>query len=442
MPDRVSYLCHDSARFSQLDTNGGTQTAAGVIQISHAELALQLHSIILRITSKMLTKSFSGSRDFSLAMDIGETVAAGIITASSIENATASVIKHSPVVHPVTGETLHPRPSHCLRRHIDGSEELAVRYVHTHVDGYTLGRLILIYPRPLSNLLIQTYDYACSLHEEWTFLLRSRWCKMKGLYIVTRYLSLIFLATDLYLYFSPNENPGKCRVLENIQSGTCTVHSCMHVLPEGYYFSLTGLGTVLVISSEYFFVSRTYVLWNKNRILLAAIVCTSFVSSKSTHNIQASGRCISQIVIVATFGIVFVTDVPAAYATSTIPGITGCYQSPSSYQLFIPFLLLSLFEMGLLILTLIHAIQSWWANQSRLYVLLVNHNISYYACGFLFSVTNVITPLLLQDSYQTILNSVQFIMLAILATRMHLHLWEVNRHPRGSTSALVHIPMS
>ncbi|KAG2054100.1 hypothetical protein BDR06DRAFT_955689 [Suillus hirtellus] len=255
----------------------------------------------------------------------------------------------------------------------------------------------------MSMAILWTYDYACSLHEEWTFLLRSRWCKMKGLYIVTRYLSFIFLATDLYLYFAPNENPGKCRVLENIQS---------------------GLGTVLVIFSEYFFVSRTYVLWNQNRILLAAIVCTSF------------------IVIVATFGIVFVTDVPAAYATSTIPGITGCYQSPSSYKLFIPFLLLSLFEMGLLILTLIHAIQSWWKNQSRLYVLLVNHNISYYACGFLFSVMNIITPLLLQDSYRAVLNSVQFIMLAILATRMHLHLWQANRHPHGSTSLLVHIPMS
>lgn len=128
----------------------------------------------------------------------------------------------------------------------------------------------------------------------------------------------------------------KCRVLENIQSGMCTVHSCMHVLPEGYYCLLTGLGTVLVIFSECidrfpcimcvsdpihpdFFVSRTYVLWNKNRILLAAIVCTSFVSSKSTHDIQASGRCISQIVIIATFGIVFVNDVPAACTFSNLP---------------------------------------------------------------------------------------------------------------------------
>ncbi|KAG1862934.1 hypothetical protein C8R48DRAFT_208288 [Suillus tomentosus] len=248
-----------------------------------------------------------------------------------------------------------------------------------------------------------TYDYACLLHEEWTFLLRSRWSKMKGLYIVTRYFSFIFLATDLYMYFVPNENLSKCRALDNIQ---------------------TGIGMLLVVCSDYFFILRTYVLWNKNKILLTAMLFT-FVS-----------------IVVACFYVAFATIVPAAYVTSTIPGITGCYRSSDSYQPFIPFLLLSVFELGLMILTLIRAIQSWRTNQNRLYVVLVNHNIFYYACGFLFSVTNIITPLLLQNSYQTILNGVQFIMLAILATRMHLHLWQVNRHARGSTSAPVHIPMS
>ncbi|KAG2114292.1 uncharacterized protein F5147DRAFT_758957 [Suillus discolor] len=136
------------------------------------------------------------------------------------------------------------------------------------------------------------------------------------------------------------------------------------------------------------------------------------------------------------------TIVPAAYATSAIPGITGCYRSSTNYWLFILFLLSSVFELGLMIITLIRAIQSSRTNQSRLYVVLVNHNIFYYVCGFLFSVTTVFTLLLLQDTYQTILNGFQFTILATLATRMHLHLWQINQHPHGSTSALVHIPMS
>ncbi|KAG1803261.1 hypothetical protein EV424DRAFT_333441 [Suillus variegatus] len=94
-----------------------------------------------------------------------------------------------------------------------------------------------------------------------------------------------------------------------------------------------------------------------------------------------------------------------------------------------------------MILTLIRAIQNWRTNPSHLYVVLVNHNISYYACGFLFSVTNVFTSLLLKYCYHTMFYNFQFIILAILATRMHLHLWQTDRHLHGS-STLASIPMS
>lgn len=37
---------------------------------------------------------------------------------------------------------------------------------------------------------------------------------------------------------------------------------------------------------------------------------------------------------------------------------------------------------GLLTLTLIRAIQNWRITTSRLYIVLVNHNVLYYICGF------------------------------------------------------------
>ncbi|KAG2352897.1 hypothetical protein BDR07DRAFT_793191 [Suillus spraguei] len=228
------------------------------------------------------------------------------------------------------------------------------------------------------------YDYICSLHEEWTYLLRSDGGKVKGLYIIARYLPFILLTTNLYMSFNPNETPDRCRVLANVDS---------------------AIGMVSVIFAEYFFMLRTYALWNNNKFLLAAMVTTFFAF------------------IVASFTIAFTNTVPAAYATSAIPGITGCYQSTTSLQLFIPFVLLTVFELALLILTLARAIQNWQMSSSRLYISLVNHNISYYACGLLFSVTNIFTSLLLQYSYRTMLHDFQFIILAILATRMHLHLW-------------------
>ncbi|KAG2127084.1 hypothetical protein BD769DRAFT_1668225 [Suillus cothurnatus] len=49
--------------------------------------------------------------------------------------------------------------------------------------------------------------------------------------------------------------------------------------------------------------------------------------------------------------------------------------------------------------------------------------------------------MLLHYSYHNLLYDFQFMILAVLATRMHLHLWEVNQHAYGS-GTLVGIPMS
>jgi hypothetical protein len=248
------------------------------------------------------------------------------------------------------------------------------------------------------------YDYVCSLYEEWTYLLQSHWSKVKCLYIVTRYLPFVLLITKLYMSFTLNETPGKCRVLDNVNA---------------------GLGIISAVCAECFFVLRTYALWNKNKILLVAMLITipSFVG--------------------VSIGIAFTTNAPAEYATSAIPGIIGCYQSSTSFRLFIPFLLLSMFELGLMILTLIRAIQNWQINSGRLYIVLVKHNIFYYTCGFLFSVANIFTSMLLQYSYHTMLYDFQFMTLAILATRMHRNLWQMSmdRHSHGS-GAFTGIPMS
>ncbi|KAG1835981.1 hypothetical protein DFJ58DRAFT_917808, partial [Suillus subalutaceus] len=254
----------------------------------------------------------------------------------------------------------------------------------------------------------------------WRFLLVSHWTTVKGLYIVTRYVPFLLLAINLYLSLIPNETPGKCRVLDNIN---------------------TGFGILSVVCSEAYFALRTCALWNNDRILLTAVLSTFLVSSQSTHHTKASGKCISQTFIGASMGIAFTTTAPAAYAVSAIPGITGCYQSSTNFRLFIPFILLSAFELGLMTLTLIRAIQNWRTNPGRLYVVLVQHNIFYYTCGFLLSVANIFTSLLLHYSYHGILDDFQFVILAILATHMHRHLWQMKRQTCRSDASM-QIPLS
>ncbi|KAG1739460.1 uncharacterized protein EDB91DRAFT_1135369 [Suillus paluster] len=187
-----------------------------------------------------------------------------------------------------------------------------------------------------------TYDYACSLHQEWSFLLRSRWSKVKGLYVVARYVPFLLFTGHLYLNSISIKNSEACETLNAI----C---SC---------FSL-----ISVTCSECFFVLRTCALWNHNRFV-ATTTLVAFLA-----------------VILASVSIYFTNIATAPFATSAIPGITGCYQSSNSIQLSLPFLLLLALGLGLMTLTLVRAIQSRRTANGHMYAVLVHHNVFYYACG-------------------------------------------------------------
>ncbi|KAG1739478.1 uncharacterized protein EDB91DRAFT_1135549 [Suillus paluster] len=242
-----------------------------------------------------------------------------------------------------------------------------------------------------------TYDYICSLHEEWTFLLGTRWNKVKGLYILTRFMPFLVLITNLYLNFTPTENPNKCQTLIDID---------------------LSFGIVSAACSEAFFVLRTYVLWNNNRFVLA-ITLTVFFG-----------------VLAACIGTSFIADSTTPYVT---PGLTGC---TSNANLFIPFLLLFAGELVLSSLTLIRAIQNWRMTKGSMYVILVKHNIFYYGCGLFFSAVNVLTSLLLQYQYRAMFQDLQVIILAILALHMHLRLWQISERTHGHDSLVSSIPLT
>ncbi|KAG2089815.1 hypothetical protein BD769DRAFT_1781782 [Suillus cothurnatus] len=272
-------------------------------------------------------------------------------------------------------------------------------------DIATAGNLQLLAYIYTSTATFWIYDFVCSLHEEWTFLLRSRWTKVKGLYIIARYVPFVLIILDLCLALTPNENPEECQILNNIFA----------------FFAAISL-----VSSEGFFILRTYALWNNNRIVLVAMLSAFFAIIVSSISLSLVSSATSDVTV----------------TTSIIRGIRGCSRSPYSARLFLPFILVCVFQLGLVGLTIIRAIQSWRSAKGPLYVILVKHNIFYYACGLLFSAVNVILQILL-DMYFIYSSLVRFqiFILAILAARMHLHLWHTEWHVNGS-EALVYISMS
>jgi hypothetical protein len=116
-----------------------------------------------------------------------------------------------------------------------------------------------------------------------------------------------------------------------------------------------------------FFILRTYALWNKNRILLVTMLSIFFVSPNPRTIpklvVYTSARFFLQYPSALASPLwspqhVFALTFPLAFhhhwnilftftdATSPIPGIPGCYHSSTGFRLFIPFLLLSVFELG------------------------------------------------------------------------------------------------
>jgi hypothetical protein len=175
-----------------------------------------------------------------------------------------------------------------------------------------------------------------------------------------------------------SEMPGIRRYYLRYVHGACTYelscwglplscYRCWYSINRFFqmYLSFPRIICVSVLIHLVFFILSTYALWNKNRILLVVMLSIFFVSSQSIHHTQASGRCINQTFIGASVSISFATVAPETSTfshlppwhsmttetftytdtTSAILGITGCYRTSTSFPLFIPILLLSVFEL-------------------------------------------------------------------------------------------------
>ncbi|KAG2040833.1 hypothetical protein BDR03DRAFT_66591 [Suillus americanus] len=107
-----------------------------------------------------------------------------------------------------------------------------------------------------------------------------------------------------------------------------------------------------------------------------------------------------------------------------------------------PFVLLLACQLGLVTLTLIRVFQTWRMSSGGMRAILVKHNIFYYACGLFLSALNVLAPVMFSDhTYYSLLGESQVYILAILATRMHLHLWHIGQHVVYGSEVLVSISM-
>jgi len=145
------------------------------------------------------------------------------------------------------------------------------------------------------------------------------------------------------------------------------------------------------------------------------------------------------MVLLTVYTAACVTDIIfiQRYNASLTP--EACYgvAHPDASALLASFVSLVTLEIGLFGITMYRALMQYRATSGRLLSLLLRHNITYFAAGVALNLLNIVGILLdpVQNKWHTdVMEIVQILFQALLATRMQLHLWSANRRTAETTT--------
>ncbi|KAG1836168.1 hypothetical protein DFJ58DRAFT_847111 [Suillus subalutaceus] len=169
------------------------------------------------------------------------------------------------------------------------------------------------------------------------------------------------------------------------------------------------------------------------KVVLATIVVYDFVTNLGDE--WASHRALSAISIV--FGLFLWDDITSSgiratieHSELTLAVAPGCYSDTSVSGDFIlaPYIFLLLLEIEIVGLTLYRMIRHYRATRCRLLTLLAQYSVGYIVTGLLFTIVNIVTNCIVPGDYGPTLEGSQIVAQGLLATRMQLDLWKLNRH--------------
>ncbi|TCD65030.1 hypothetical protein EIP91_003307 [Steccherinum ochraceum] len=236
---------------------------------------------------------------------------------------------------------------------------------------------------------VLAYDYSLNIADEARFIWFSPFSLGKSLYFLTRYPVIIDMSLVLYHQFAVL-SPGRCDLLYKV---------------IGY---MLGVGTLI---SESILVMRTWVIWNRNRMVGLALVTGLVLCWVPVFYFLA--QSLNSLVF---------ADPPA-------PGLTGCYLHSQKNILFAVFLTVTGFESIILILTLIRFAPGWKRKRTALIHTIYRDGIFNYVYLCILSVLNVVVLLTAPHGYSTLLSALQRVMHSILSSRVLLNLRQAAAAP-------------
>jgi len=234
-----------------------------------------------------------------------------------------------------------------------------------------------------------------------TFIIESRWGLGKLLYLLCSFMPFCLLLMNMLQVFQRDASNTLCR---------------------SYFIANQYVGFIVTFFAECIFIVRAHAVW-ENKLRVKAFIAISIIAfmtpaivSFQEVTLSASGEC-------------------------WIPGVIGYLDATESSRWTVIYSLLIVAEFEILLVLVYRAVKSCgWRIENRLMRDLVQHNLLYFCCGFVFSTCVLLTMRFLPFPVAHIVLEFQVIAQTILVTRMHRDFWKSDRSSCNTYGQSISLP--
>ncbi|KAH8119853.1 hypothetical protein DFH11DRAFT_1739165, partial [Phellopilus nigrolimitatus] len=246
----------------------------------------------------------------------------------------------------------------------------------------------------VASMTILTYDYLITFNAEKRLIWPSSWSLPKVLFLLTRYLPFIDTSIALWQHLKPFMTQRGCTVA---------------------YMSTGWLILLGILVAEIILLLRTWAVWERSRSIGIGL------------SIWTAALWISNMVCLGIF--------LKSVKFSPLPfGLSGCLVVSGNTILSINWILLMIFEAGILGLMVVKAVQKYRIQRSTIiYKAVYRDGSIFYVYLFVFSLANVIVILTLPHGFFNMLSSIERVTHSILTARILLNLRSLLSGKGGDT---------
>jgi len=249
----------------------------------------------------------------------------------------------------------------------------------------------------VSSFVILIYDYCLTFNMERSLLWTSPWSVAKVLFLLTRYLPFVDTTIVLWHQFKP----------------LATNQECLWA-----YKSTGWLITIGILIAEIVLALRAWAIWDRKKIV--AIGLTIWTAAMWIPDFALMGIFLNTL----------------KFQPLPSPRLTGCLVSAGSTILSVNWILLMVYEAGILLLLIVKALRQYQMHgNSDIYKAVYRDGSLFYLYVFILSTANLVVIMTLPHDFLNTLSSIERVLHSVLTGRILLNLRKVGRYgPAGTVT--------